>query len=130
MSAVEGPDDSPPISYYFKETTGHTGGSDSGWQTNPEYTDTDLLEGIQYEYTVKMKDIYGNETVASDPGTACTWPDLDIVKDGVIDFLDMIAMTAQWLQQNCCFSGLCGGADLDASGTVNLDDLAVFSENW
>jgi len=130
MSAVEGTDDSPPISYYFKETTRHTGGSDSGWQTNPEYTDTDLLEGIQYEYTVKMKDIYGNETVASDPGTTCTWPDLDIVKDGVIDFLDMIAMTAQWLQQNCCFSGLCGGADLDASGTVNLDDLAVLSENW
>jgi hypothetical protein len=42
MTATTGTDENGPVEYYFTETTGIPGGSDSGWQTNPSYTDTDL----------------------------------------------------------------------------------------
>ncbi|GAH47839.1 unnamed protein product [marine sediment metagenome] len=42
MTATTGSDDTCPVEYYFDETTGHTGGNDSGWVTNPVYIDTGL----------------------------------------------------------------------------------------
>jgi hypothetical protein len=50
------------VQYYFKETTGHSGGSDSGWTTSRVYTDTSLSTGTQYGYEVKAKDARDNET--------------------------------------------------------------------
>jgi hypothetical protein len=42
MTATTGSDASPPVQYYFDETSGNPGGSDSGWVTNPVYTDSGL----------------------------------------------------------------------------------------
>ena len=45
--------------YYFEETSGNPGGSDSGWQSSPIYTDTGLSELTQYTYRVRMRDADG-----------------------------------------------------------------------
>lgn len=60
MTATTGVDPSAPVEYYFEETTGHTGGDDSGWQLSPTYTDTGLVPGTMYSYRVQMRDAKGN----------------------------------------------------------------------
>ena len=52
MVAVAGP---VGTEYYFEETTGNPGGTDSGWQSSTTYTDTGLNETGTYAYTVKQR---------------------------------------------------------------------------
>ena len=44
------------VEYYFDETSGNSGGSDSGWQDSPAYTDSGLTPGLTYTYRVKARD--------------------------------------------------------------------------
>lgn len=60
------------VEYYFTCTAGTgSGGSDSGWQDSPAYTDTGLAPGVAYTYTVKARDKSParNETAPSAPAT-------------------------------------------------------------
>ncbi|MEQ1850682.1 MAG: autotransporter-associated beta strand repeat-containing protein [Chthoniobacteraceae bacterium] len=43
------------VDYMFTETTGNPGATSSAWQTSPSYTDTGLLAGTPYSYTVSMR---------------------------------------------------------------------------
>jgi hypothetical protein len=43
------------VEYYFDETTGRPGGTDSGWQDGTAYEDTGLLAGTTYAYRVKTR---------------------------------------------------------------------------
>ena len=72
MLATLTTDDNGPVEYYFTETSGNPGGSDSGWQTSREYTDTGLSGGHDYTYTVTARDAVCNETAASGPESAFT----------------------------------------------------------
>jgi hypothetical protein len=56
MTATTGSDDSGPVEYFFDETSGNPGGTDSGWQTSATYTDSGLDADTQYTYTVQMRD--------------------------------------------------------------------------
>jgi len=62
------------VEYYFAETSGKVGGDDSGWQDSPSYTDTGLLPGITYSYTVIARDKspFHNTTSVSASGSATT----------------------------------------------------------
>ena len=52
----------------------------------------------------------------------------DINKDYAVDFVDFALFAQYWLQTGC---GKCGGADLaGGDGSVDLDDLQRFTENW
>lgn len=72
MAATTGTDENGPVEYYFAETTGNPGGSDSGWQTDPFYTDADLDPDTTYTYTVQMRDALGNVGTPSSPESATT----------------------------------------------------------
>jgi hypothetical protein len=74
MTATTGSDPSGPVEYYFDETSGNPGGSDSGWQTSASYTDTGLDADTQYTYTVQMRDSVPNTGTASSPANATTDP--------------------------------------------------------
>ncbi|OHB41610.1 MAG: hypothetical protein A2Y13_03960 [Planctomycetes bacterium GWC2_45_44] len=62
------------VEYYFDETSGNAGGSDSGWQDSTSYTDTGLSPGTQYTYQVKARDKSSNqnETAFSTTASATT----------------------------------------------------------
>jgi hypothetical protein len=48
-----------------------------------------------------------------------------------VSFVDFAYFAARWLTAGCSSSNnFCGGADMDTSGTVDMADLAMFSENW
>jgi len=65
--------DDSSVEYYFKSNS--PGGHDSGWQAEPNYTDTGLNAGTEYSYKVKARNT-GNlmETEYSNPGSATTFP--------------------------------------------------------
>ena len=48
--------DASGVEYYFDETTGNPGGSDSAWQDSTSYTDTGLTPSTQYTYRVQARD--------------------------------------------------------------------------
>ncbi|MHC4844292.1 MAG: hypothetical protein ACYTEE_10865, partial [Planctomycetota bacterium] len=64
------------VEYYFDETSGNPGGSDSGWQDSPSYTDSGLNAETQYCYQVKARDksTNQNETAYSSNQCATTQP--------------------------------------------------------
>jgi hypothetical protein len=44
------------VEYYFHETSGNPGATDSGWQDSNTYEDTGLSPGTVYTYVVKTRD--------------------------------------------------------------------------
>ncbi len=66
--------DSSGVQYYFDETSGNPGGSDSGWQDSPSYTDTGLDPNTEYTYQVEARDKSTNQnpTGWSNPRSATT----------------------------------------------------------
>jgi hypothetical protein len=81
MTATTATDPSGGVQYYFDETSGHAGGTDSGWQSSNSYTNTGLLCGTLYTYRVQTKDAQGNigswSTLLSATTTTCPTEELD-----------------------------------------------------
>jgi len=73
MVATEATDPSG-VQYYFDETSGNSGGTDSGWQDNNTYEDTGLSPSTTYTYRVKTRDksTNHNETGWSSSRSATT----------------------------------------------------------
>ncbi len=130
MTATTGYDVSTPVEYYFQETSGNPGGTDSGWQLSPSYTDTGLAPMTTYTYLVRMRDANGNTTANSLPGHVLTGPTADIARDGIVDLRDFAALADQWLASDCAACTWCDGADLDVSGVVDYGDLLIITSNW
>ena len=86
MVATTASDSTPPISYYFNETTGNPGGTDSGWQASTTYTDSGLSENTQYGYEVKARDSNStpNEGNYSTP-ISYEYTDVDPPTDGELN---------------------------------------------
>ncbi|MBW8014971.1 MAG: hypothetical protein FVQ82_02215 [Planctomycetes bacterium] len=77
MTATTGTDASGGVEYYFEETSGTPGGTDSGWQSSATYSDFELTPDTSYSYRVRMRDIYGNKTAWSEPEIASTTNEVD-----------------------------------------------------
>ena len=56
MTATTGADSTGPVQYFFDETSGNPGGTDSGWVNDPVYNDDGLDPDTMYTYTVTMRD--------------------------------------------------------------------------
>jgi hypothetical protein len=52
-----------------------------------------------------------------------------ICPDGV-DFFDFSFFAGHWTEDNCGASNDCDGADLDLLGTVDINDLRIYVDNW
>jgi hypothetical protein len=72
MVASTATDETSTVSYYFDETSGNPGGSDSGWQASATYVDTGLNPSTTYTYWVKARDDALNETGYSSSENATT----------------------------------------------------------
>jgi hypothetical protein len=74
------------VEYYFHETTGHAGATDSDWQDSNVYEDTGLSQDTVYTYEVKTRDrlVNPNEGAYSAPASATT--DADTTLPTIISF--------------------------------------------
>lgn len=75
MTSVTGSDATGPVEYFFTETSGNPGGTNSGWQLSPTYTDNGLAPLTTYNYTVKMRDALGNVSTVSSGVNVTTDPE-------------------------------------------------------
>ena len=57
--------DASGVEYYFDETSGNLGGSDSGWQDSRMYEDIGLSPGTSYAYRVRTRDKSSNQNTGS-----------------------------------------------------------------
>ncbi len=126
--------DSSGVEYFFDEVTGNPGGSDSGWQSSPSYTDTGLSSNTTYSYRVKMRDLSPaqNETSYSTTESdttpqatgAVTCPQGDLNDDCKVDLDDLKIFAAEWL---ALVSSI---ADFIGNDGVNNKDFSILSTNW
>ncbi len=79
MQAMPAADPLGDVEYFFAETTDNDGGDDSGWIEEPFYKDSGLNPDLQYAYTVKARDVNGNETMPSRP-VAATWVSAPVIR--------------------------------------------------
>ncbi len=61
--------DSSGVEYYFQETSGNPGGSNSGWQDSRIYEDTGLSPNTSYSYQVRTRDKSSNKNEGSYSGS-------------------------------------------------------------
>lgn len=61
------------VEYYFAETSGNSGGDDSGWISSATYTDTGLTPGVEYTYTVQSRIAVDNTSTVSAGASASTF---------------------------------------------------------
>ncbi|MFA5553729.1 MAG: hypothetical protein WCZ89_02150 [Phycisphaerae bacterium] len=57
-------------------------------------------------------------------------PTRDFDSNYRVDFADFSILAGYWEQGGCAEPNWCEGADLDKSGEVYIDDLALFAEFW
>ena len=129
MTATTGTDASGPVEYFFDETTGNPGGTDSGWITSASYTDSGLNPSTLYAYTVQMRDSVPNIGTASAPSNATTQAADDTDGDGLLDswetsFSGIVELTD--------LTGLKSGpgpgadtGDFDGDGNSDLDEFRL-----
>jgi hypothetical protein len=72
MTATTASDESGIVEYRFECISGPAGCSTSPWQSDTRYTATGLQAGASYEYRVRARDAYLNETAASATAMATT----------------------------------------------------------
>jgi len=91
------------VEYYFDETTGNSGGSNSGWQSSRSYTDSGLSPGISYTYRVKTRDMSPNQNEGSysSSETATTPGD----NDPPVAYIDSISPNPALEGESVSFSG-------------------------
>ena len=65
------------VQYLFTETTGHSGGASSGWQSSPNYTNSGLYPGTLYTYTVTYRDLSTNYNVGTASASASATTTID-----------------------------------------------------
>ncbi len=76
MTAAEPKKPAGLVEYHFQEVSERPGGKDSGWIMENTYLNTGLRPNMEYAYTVRMRDAYGNVTRPSEPVLVVTDPAL------------------------------------------------------
>ncbi|MHC4675554.1 MAG: CotH kinase family protein [Planctomycetota bacterium] len=138
MMAAEATDESG-VQYYFEETSGKEGGSDSGWQSSRSYTDHSLAPLIQYTYRVKARDLspqfnetdwsaLRSATTDEAPSLGCPVGDLD--HDCDCDMDDVRIFAGQWLAEAGCADHPADCADLNEQDGVDGVDFAILAADW
>jgi hypothetical protein len=85
MTATTGSSPNGPVQYLFTEVSGNPGGTSSGWQSSPAYTDTGLNPTTNYRYTVTLRDslgISGSPSPAAGATTPAAPPRAEVKIDG------------------------------------------------
>jgi hypothetical protein len=122
--------DTSGVQYYFANVTDPN--HDSGWVSNPAWTDAGLTNNTKYTYRVKARDmsVNHNETGWSADANAttlvwnCTSPIAsDLTGNCQVDFLDFAILANAW-------AGDLPEVDLNGDNVLDLKDIAQFALDW
>jgi len=81
--------DASGVEYFFEETSGNSGGTDSGWQSSPIYVDVGLTPNGSYSYRARAGDKSTNQNAGSFTGTGSASTDGDYDGDSIPDWWEI-----------------------------------------
>ncbi|TSC62576.1 MAG: hypothetical protein G01um101448_27 [Parcubacteria group bacterium Gr01-1014_48] len=117
--------------YWFDETTGAAGATDStAWQGNKEYVDSGLTTGTQYCYKVKARDAVGNESAYS--AASCVTPTAaaDTTAPAAVTNLSASAQGSASIKLIWTAPGDDGNTGAATSYDVRYSTSAITESNW
>ena len=112
------------LSYWDTQTSGKTNSAGGAGKTTAEMLEQGTFFG--WNWTSTWKPPHRNYPQLQ-WSVAMLTPDLN--KSGVVGFDDLLLFVQHWLKDGCLYPDWCGGADLNAGGTVNLVDFAILAES-
>lgn len=102
-----------------------------GTSTSTSFTDSALVPSSAYVYTVKARDLAGNESPASaglslvtSEGTSANRGDLN--GNNKVDIADLSILLSHWNQTGVPITQ----GDVNGSGKVDIVDLSILLSNW
>ncbi|MFC2108885.1 trypsin-like serine peptidase [Candidatus Bipolaricaulota bacterium] len=118
------------VEYSFEETSGNVGGTDSGWQDDPEYTDDGLQTSALYCYRVKTRD---TSPILSETGWSsaeCSSRGIrgDIDGDRSLDLIDVLMLYRYVEGVLPLPPDAVARADVDEDGDVDTDDAQALAD--
>ncbi len=121
--------DSSGVEYYFRETSGNPGGSNSNWQDSPQYTDYGLQANTTYTYQVKARDKSPNQnqTAYSVSESATTPKSEKPLITGIEPSCPGMSSERQWVTIRGC--GFIAASDLCFGFSGNSYDLDPKNRN-
>ncbi|MHC4619549.1 MAG: CotH kinase family protein, partial [Planctomycetota bacterium] len=138
MAATPAADQSG-VEYYFDETSGNPGGTDSSWQHSNTYTDYGLAPKKQYAYRVKTRDLsplqndgdWSTSEFADTPEAPVACPVVDLSGNCQVDFQDLRIFAMQWLDEPGCpgHPDDCANLDRQDNG-INFQDYSFLADEW
>lgn len=126
-------------SFWDTETSGQTtsaGGSDVKGKTTEEMKTLSTFTSAGWDFTNEtangIEDVWRMCVDGADY-PRLNWESIDgdfSCPDGV-SIEDLNYFVGRWLMNNCTSTNnYCGGADMDASGTVQMTDFSIFAQHW
>jgi hypothetical protein len=124
------------VEYYFHETSGNPGGTDSGWQDSNTYEDGGLSTGTTYTYQVKTRDKSANHNETSYSSLCSATPGApDLITDvGAVTVLEgstatfQVKLSAQPASDvTVTVSRVSGDSDITVTGGSSLTFTTL---NW
>jgi predicted metalloprotease len=103
-----------------------TATANTGFMVDRWYVDSNLVQIGGNTYT--LSNIQSNHTVqvtfifSGNPS--------DFTLDGIVNFNDYAVFAFYWTDSLCTAPGWCEGCDYDHSGTVGIEDIGRFAEDW
>jgi hypothetical protein len=70
------------------------------------------------------------EDLVGYPRLSWEFPLADFSCPNGVDFLDFAFFAQHWARENCAASNNCNRTDLDRLGSVDINDLRIFVDNW
>jgi hypothetical protein len=120
MTAATGTSANGTVQYFFTETSGNPGGSSSGWQISPSYTDTGLTASTRYTYTVTMRDALANTVNAFVPTAAMSATNISVFSNW-----QSANSTAQTIDLDHDTDGVPNGIEFFLGGGTNTTGLTT-----
>jgi len=121
--------------FWDMETSGQTTSDGGAGKTTAEMQTASTFLEAGWDFVGEtengMEDIWSVCEGTNYPRLVWQIPVGDFVCPDGITIDDFLFFMEHWLDDNCDSSnGYCQGTDLDQSGTVDVNDLEIFFENW
>ena len=117
------------VEYFFEETSGNSGGTDSGWQEDPSYTDSGLQDGALYCYRVKARGKPPGSIETGWSTMSCSPPGIrgDIDGNSSTDLIDVLMLYRHVEGGLLLAPEALARADVDEDGDVDADDAQALA---
>jgi PKD repeat protein len=100
-------------------------------ETNALPEDTYSLEVAHGERVVVLAENARVDAIPPVPYSVVFTEDADLDNDSRVNFTDFSLLAAHWRNSDCNqVNNWCNGSDLDASGSVDIHDLARWADHW